>query len=37
MIDLPLIEIYLGKGVLTPEEKADLCRKITDLIVKEAK
>ena len=36
-IDLPLIEMYFGKGALTDEQKADLCRKITDLVVKEAK
>lgn len=34
---MPLVEIYLGKGALTTEQKADLSRKITDLIVKEAK
>lgn len=34
---LPLVEIYLGKGALTNEQKAELSRKITDLIVKEAK
>jgi len=33
---LPLIEMYFGKGALTNEQKAELSRKITDLIVKEA-
>ena len=37
MAHLPLVEIYLAKGVLTDEQKAELSRKITDLIVKEAK
>ena len=34
---MPLIEMYFGKGALTEEQKADLSRKVTDLIVKEAK
>ena len=34
---MPLIEMYFGKGALTAEQKADLSRKVTDLIVKEAK
>ena len=34
---MPLIEMYFGKGALTDEQKADLSRKVTDLIVKEAK
>ena len=34
---LPLIEMYFGKGALTDEQKTDLSRKVTDLIVKEAK
>jgi phenylpyruvate tautomerase PptA (4-oxalocrotonate tautomerase family) len=29
--------MYFGKGALTEEQKTELCRKITDLIVKEAK
>lgn len=29
--------MYFGKGALTAEQKADLSRKVTDLIVKEAK
>jgi phenylpyruvate tautomerase PptA (4-oxalocrotonate tautomerase family) len=35
--NLPLIEIYFGKGAQTEEQKAELSRKVTDLIVKEAK
>jgi len=34
---LPLVKMYFGKGALTAEQKADLSRKVTDLIVKEAK
>lgn len=34
---MPLIEMSFGKGALTPEQKADLSRKATDLIVREAK
>jgi len=34
---LPLVEMYFGKGALTDEQKAELSRKVTDLIVKEAK
>jgi 4-oxalocrotonate tautomerase family enzyme len=34
---LPLVEMYFGSGTLTDEQKADLSRKVTDLIVKEAK
>jgi len=34
---VPLIEMYFGKGALTDAQKADLSRKVTDLIVKEAK
>ena len=34
---MPLIEAYFGKGALTADQKADLSRKITDLVVKEAK
>ena len=29
--------MFFGKGALTDEQKAELSRKITDLIVKEAK
>jgi len=29
--------MYFGKGALTDEQKAELSRKVTDLIVKEAK
>jgi 4-oxalocrotonate tautomerase family enzyme len=34
---LPLVEMYFGKGALTDEQKAELSRKVTDVIVKEAK
>ena len=34
---MPLVQMYFGKGALTAEQKADLSRKVTDLIVKEAK
>ncbi len=34
---MPLIMMFFGKGALTAEQKAELSRKITDLIVKEAK
>jgi len=34
---LPLVEMYFGRGALTDEQKAELSRKVTDLIVKEAK
>ena len=34
---MPLVEMYFGKGALTAGQKADLSRKVTDLIVKEAK
>ena len=34
---MPLIEMYFGKGALTDDQKAELSRKVTDLIVKEAK
>jgi len=34
---LPLVEMYFGKGALTDEQKAELSRKVTDLLVKEAK
>ena len=33
---MPLVEMYFGKGALTSEQKAELSRKVTDLIVKEA-
>ena len=32
-----MVEMYFGKGALTAEQKTDLSRKVTDLIVKEAK
>lgn len=34
---MPLIQMYFGKGALTDEQKADLSKKVTDLIVKETK
>ena len=34
---MPLVEMYFGKGALTDEQKAELSRKVTDLVVKEAK
>lgn len=34
---MPLIEMYFGKGALTEDQKADLSRKVTDLVVKEAR
>jgi len=37
MRKMPLVEMYFGKGALTDEQKADLSRKVTDLLVKEAK
>jgi len=37
MMDMPLVEMYFGTGALTDDQKADLSRKVTDLIVKEAR
>ena len=37
VLHMPLVEMYFGAGTLSAEQKADLSRKITDLIVKEAK
>jgi len=34
---LPLVMMFFGKGALTADQKAELSRKVTDLIVKEAK
>ena len=34
---MPLVEMYFGKGALTDEKKSDLSRKVTDLMVSEAK
>jgi 4-oxalocrotonate tautomerase family enzyme len=34
---VPLVEMYFGKGALTDEQKANLSRKVTDLVVTEAK
>jgi 4-oxalocrotonate tautomerase family enzyme len=36
-MEMPLVEMYFGKGALTDEQKANLSRKVTDLLVKEAK
>ena len=37
MMDMPLVEMYFGTGAQTDDQKADLSRKVTDLIVKEAR
>jgi len=34
---LPLIMMFFGKGALSADQKAELSRKVTDLIVKETK
>ena len=34
---MPLVEMYFGKGALSDQQKADLSRKVTDLLVQEAK
>lgn len=34
---MPLIQMCFGKGALTDEQKAELSRKVTDLVVKESK
>jgi 4-oxalocrotonate tautomerase family enzyme len=34
---LPLVEMYFGQGALSDEKKAELSRKVTDLIVNETK
>ena len=34
---MPLIEMTFGEGVLTAEQKTDLARKVTDLVVQVAK
>jgi 4-oxalocrotonate tautomerase len=34
---VPLIMMYFGKGALTNEQKVDISRKVTDLIVNESK
>jgi 4-oxalocrotonate tautomerase family enzyme len=36
-MEMPLVEMYFGKGALSDEQKANLSRKVTDLVVKEAK
>jgi 4-oxalocrotonate tautomerase family enzyme len=33
---MPLVKVYLDKGSRTAEQRTDLARKITNLIVKEA-
>lgn len=35
VLHMPLVEMHFGKGALTREQKADLSRKVTDLLVKE--
>jgi 4-oxalocrotonate tautomerase family enzyme len=35
MMNLPLIAMYFGEGELTPEQKINLSRKVTDLVVNE--
>jgi 4-oxalocrotonate tautomerase family enzyme len=37
VMDMPLVHMYFGEGALTDAQKADLSRKVTDLIVKEAR
>jgi 4-oxalocrotonate tautomerase family enzyme len=32
---MPLVEVYFGRGTVTEELKAELTKKITELIVKE--
>ena len=34
---MPLVMMFFGEGALTADQKAELSRKVTDLIVKEAK
>ena len=34
---MPLVMMFFGKGALSDEQKAELSRKVTDLIVKEAR
>jgi len=29
---MPMIKMYFGKGALTDQQKADLSRKVTDLV-----
>jgi 4-oxalocrotonate tautomerase family enzyme len=35
--DMPLVEMYFGKGTITDEQKVELSKKVTDLVVKETK
>lgn len=32
---MPLIKVYIDKGSMTPEQRADLGKKVTDLMVRE--
>jgi 4-oxalocrotonate tautomerase family enzyme len=34
---MPLVELYFSKGAISEEQKVELSRRVTDLIVKEAK
>lgn len=34
---MPLVEMIFGQGALSAEQKANLARKVTDLVVQEAK
>ena len=34
---MPLVMVYLGKGVLSAEQRAELSRKITDVMVEVAR
>jgi len=34
---MPLVEMYFGKGTITDEQKVELSKKVTDLVVKETK
>jgi 4-oxalocrotonate tautomerase family enzyme len=35
--DMPLVEMYFGKGTITDEMKVELSKKVTDLVVKETR
>jgi 4-oxalocrotonate tautomerase family enzyme len=37
VITMPLVKVYIDKGSQSAEQRADLGRKITDVIVKETK
>jgi 4-oxalocrotonate tautomerase family enzyme len=32
---MPLVEIYFGRGSITDEQRAELSKKVADLIIKE--